>query len=74
MRTMKLCDASTLLDGKKKNKDNEALWHHSIVVWGKKRMRTMKLCGATALLYGNKWNEYNEALWQHNIVGWEEKD
>ena len=28
---MKLCGATALLDGKKKNKDNEALWSHSIV-------------------------------------------
>ena len=32
MGTMKLCGVATLLDGKKKNEDNEALGCHSIVV------------------------------------------
>ena len=33
MSTMKVCGVTTLLDGKKKNEDNEALWCHGIVVW-----------------------------------------
>ena len=33
MNTMKLYGVTTLLDGQKKNEDNEALWCYSIVVW-----------------------------------------
>ena len=33
MSTMKICGVTTLLNGKKMNDDNEALWCHSIVLW-----------------------------------------
>ena len=70
MRTVKFCDASTLLDGKEKNEYNEVFVVSQHCCIGRKRISTMKLCGVTILFNRKK---YNEALWCYKTVGWEEK-